>query len=81
MTVDRLTVRLTADEVYAVAEVLLRVTPRQLRRLGLAPDELEAVDRAVEVLSEALQRDADRDALDPRQLFLVLPGTGAGGAR
>ena len=61
--------RLSADEVYATAEVLGRVTQRQLRAMGLTLAERAACDRVHEAMVAILQEDAKAD---PRQLVLRL---------
>jgi hypothetical protein len=66
---ERIALLMTPDEVYAVAEVLGRVTVRQLRAMGLTPRERADVDRAHELLVELLQA---RLAADSRQLVLQL---------
>lgn len=64
-------VNLTPDEAWAVAEVLGRVTVRQLRAMGLTPEERSLVLHAHARLVDALQASRPAEP-DPRQLVLRL---------
>lgn len=63
--------RLTLDQLWAVAEVLGRVTDRQLRRMGLDARARAELDEAHEVLVQLIDR-APEEELEARQLVLHL---------
>jgi hypothetical protein len=66
-------VELTGDELYALCELLARVTPRQLRRVGLDRRDLEALESAHTTFVDALAGAVPFAVPDPRQLELLPP--------
>ncbi len=63
--------KLTLDQLWAVAEVLGRVTDRQLRRMGLDARARAELEEAHEVLVQLVER-APEEELAARQLVLHL---------